>query len=323
MTEKEQKPRDDKMLAENFVVKGTFFQAKPEAEDFKSSLDRIKSMLIESLRSKGYKYFGPVSSLYKYLEMEFRRWIPSEKKSFLKRRPDPSKTYFKALENTRNDSPWTIRVYLYYGKFKGSEGVFIEITSEPAIFYKITQLQPDITIREEEYSYIVYTNKEFVGGVAKSLACVSVKEPKTLVEYIKTEVSEKLKTFNFGRIADLMENGRKQIELGKTQYGLGDLRAATENFLFELINKLGEKPYPLDKPEKNIELLGSMGYLDEKPKGLITKTLYNGIYKILSDKTTHRRESVNLFDARLYFNLTEQIFDYLLDKIMKYKIKVK
>jgi len=311
------------MLAENFVVKGTFFQAKLKDEDIKISFDRLKNMLIENLRSKGYVYDGPISFMYNYLEMNFTLIIPDEKKSLFKKRLDSSVIYFKNLKTTRNDVPWIVKIYLYYGKFRENEGIFIEITSEPAIFYKIVQIKSDIPVDEKEYSFIVYTNKEFVEGIAKSLACVSVKDPKPLMEYIKTEVSEKLKSFNFDKIANLIENGRREIELGRTPYGLDDLRAAIENFLFEIIKRLEENPHPLDKPEKNIELLESIGYLDGKTKGLIIKMLYNGIYIILSDKTIHKREPVNLFDARLYFNLTEQTFDYLLEKILRYKIKVK
>jgi ribosomal protein S10 len=310
------------VLAENFVVKGTFFRVKSSSEDLEKFLDSIKTMLIEYIKSKGFEYEGPISFIYRHLEISFTRWIHPEKKSFFKRKERFEERYFKTLDSARNDFPWIIRVHLYPGKFKDSDGTFIEITSEPAIFYKIVQRGRKVPTEEKEYSFIVYTNKVFVEGVAKSIGCITVKEPKPIAEFIKTEVSEKLRTFEFNKIADLIEKGRNEIELGKTEYGgLDELRAAIENFFFELVKKLEGTPHSLDKPENNIALLESMGYLDGKTKGLIITTLYNQIYKILSDKTTHKREPANLFDARLYFNLTEQIFDYLLEKIMRYKIK--
>jgi len=311
------------MLAENFVVKGMFFQPKPKDEDFKNSLDRVKNMLIEYLQSKGYLYRGPISFSYKYLEISFSFiTFPDEQKGFFKKRLDSSEIYFKNLRETRNDVPWEVKIYLSPGKFKENEGVVIEATSKPAIFYKIVQMKQDIPVDESDYSFIIYTNKEFLEGIAKSLGCFSVKDPKPLVEYIRTQVSEKLKTFGFDKVANLMEKGRKEIELGRTQYGLDDLRASIENFFFELVKKLEGKPHPLHQPENNIALLESMGYLDGKTKGLIITTQYKQIYKILSE-IIHKRESASLFDARLYFNLTEQIFDYLLEKIIRYKIKVK
>jgi len=313
------------MLAENFVVKGTFFQIKWKDEEWNKFLDRVKFMLIENLKSKGYFYNGPDSFFYKYLEMNFDIIIPKNESilqyiPFLKKRFEYHSKYFEKLKNTRNDIPWHVKIYLYAGKFKDTDGLFIEITSEPAIFYKIVQVNSNIFIDNERYRYIVYTSTEFIDGIAKSLACTSIKEPKPLLEYIKTEVSEKLKAYNFDKIADLLDKGRKEIELGKTENGLVDLRASIENFLFDLINGIGEKPHPLHQPENNINLLEKIGYLDGKTKGLMIKVLYNGIYQVLSD-TTHKRENVNLFDARLYFNLTEQTFDYLLEKIMRYKIK--
>jgi hypothetical protein len=309
------------VLAENFVVKGTFFRPKSPNEDLEKFFDSMRTMLIEYFISEGFEYKGPISFVYRHLAISFERWIPPEKKSFFKIGKQFEKRYFKQLNSARDDFPWKIRVHLYPGKFKDSDGIFVEIISEPAIFYKIVQMGRKAPTAEKEYSFIVYTNKVFVDGVAKSIGCIAVKEPKPLAEFIKTEVSEKLRTFEFNKIASLIEKGRGEVELGRTEYGLGDLRASIENFFFELVKKLGGTPHPLDKPEKNMELLESMGYLDGKTKGLMISTLYNQIYKILSDKTIHKREPVNLFDARLYFSLTEQIFDYSLEKIMRYKIK--
>lgn len=311
------------MLAENFVVKGVFFKVKSSKEDYPTLLENLKGMLLENLRSKGYLYAGPDSFSYNFLEMKFDTIIPREisllqKIPFFREKSGDS--YFKQLDKTRQDMPWCLRVYIYPGNFKEKEGLFIEIISEPAIFYKIVQRNPSLFVDEKQYSFIVYTNKEFVDGIAKSLLCSYVKDARPLGEYVKTEVSEKLKSFKFDKIATLLETGRKKIELGNSD-GLVDLRAAIEQFLVELITRLGGKPHSLDKPESNIQLLEKTGYLDGVTKGLLVKVLFNGVYVHLSDGSIHNRKEVNLFDARLLFNLNDQVFDYLLEKILRYKIR--
>lgn len=55
--------------------------------------------------------------------------------------------------------------------------------------------------------------------------------------------------------------------------------------------------------------------------GLLTQTLVNGVWVKLSDDAVHGRKSFSLFDSRLFFNLSEDTFDFLIEKVLRYNIK--
>ena len=215
-----------------------------------------------------------------------------------------------------------MRIHLYTEKYKNILGVMVEVTSLPAMYFQVTQgISPYFnTLKEEEYSAIIFENSELIESIAKSIHGIIIEHPKPLLEYFKTEVIKKLESLEFKKVAKMLEESKAKIETGKIKEGLDDLRGCIENFLYELIFKIGNKPKPLDKPEKNIELLEKSGYISGEAKGRIKSILYNGIYCFLSDKY-HKREETDLFMARLCIGIVENIFDYLLERCIRYNIK--
>jgi len=103
--------------------------------------------------------------------------------------------------------------------------------------------------------------------------------------------------------------------------GLTDLRTAIEFFLFDLITKIGDTPRSQDKVAANITKLQQLGYLNGQMEGLLTQTLVNGVWVKLLDDAVHGRKSFSLFDSRFFFNLSEDTFDFLIEKVLRYNIK--
>lgn len=320
------------MNAENFAVKGKFFVQKPEKIDFSEFFESLQNAIIDYMLSKGYTYSGPSSFFFKYTELEFYL-SRTEASSFLEKirkvlnrdRYD-WKIYSQSLARTRDDMPWRVKIYLYFGKFKENKGIILEIISEPAIFYKIVQLNKHPNVKHSDYTYIIYTNREFVEGIAKSIHAFTIKEARPLSNYVKTEISDKLKKFGFLEESELLEKGRKRIEIGDIENGLLDLRSAMEVFFFNLVKrKIKLKPATQDKIKANIEKLGNAGYLDDEIKGFLISICHQKIYNVLSDQPAHKREPIkeqySLFEARLFFNLVENIFDYLIERCIQYNIR--
>jgi len=312
------------MIAENFVVKGSFFAFRQNEEDIVEHFKMIREKVDTYCFSQGYTNVTPEPFFGRYGEMRFDLAISPTKPnngllSKLKRnREDP---YFAKLRVTRKGTPWTVKIYFYPGTYQNINGFNIDIISEPAIFFQIDQLGFDTPIDSKDYSFITYPNIQFVHGLAKAMLWSTITEPRPLQYYLNTELTLKLRKYNFEKPGDLLEKGSSKIEMGASEDGLTDLRSAIEIFLVELVNHLGQKPHPQDKVEANIEILEKMGYLDGKMKGLIVKTLVNGVWSKISDTATHKREPFNLFDARLCYNITEEIFDYFIEKIVRYNIK--
>jgi hypothetical protein len=175
-------------------------------------------------------------------------------------------------------------------------------------------------ISEEEYSFIATENKLFLEKISKALNGYIIDDPKPLKLYIDSKVIEKLRYFGFEKVAEIMRNGKKKIELGDSS-GLDDLRGAIENFLFFLTYKLGIDQYPLHKLEDNISSLKKSGYIDEGTERLIQSVLHKGVYIFISNEKTHQRKDVDLFTSRLCFNLVEVVFDYLIERIIRFNMK--
>jgi hypothetical protein len=312
------------MIAENYVVKGSFFSYRQKDEELSVFFQKTKNKITDYFHYQAYVDSSPGSIFSSYAEMQFKILIENEipQKGLLSKfRKKEEEPYFKKLRITRRGTPWIVKLNFYPGKFLDADGLNIDIISEPAIFYQIDQLGWNIPIDRKEYSFITYSNTQFIIGLANAMLWSTIKDPKPLQYYSKTELSQKMRKYNFEKIADLLEKGTTKIEIGNSDDGLMDLRSAIEIFLVDLIKRIGESPHPQDKVSANIEILEKLGYLDGKMKGLIIQTLYNGVWSKISDTAVHKREPFNLFDARLCFNVTEEIFDYFIEKVLRYNIK--
>lgn len=169
-----------------------------------------------------------------------------------------------------------------------------------------------------DYGLIKYENAEFIKELMTSIHAQQLSEPKLLSDYIKSEISEKLKAYKFVKAAECLDNGRKKLEIGEDAYD--DLIGVIEIFLFDLVSRFDEKPAGRDNPEKNISKLKTLGFLTDKTEGTIKSSLFNSVYSKLKD-IQHKKEHLDYFDAILYYGITESVIDYLLEKVVKYKIK--
>lgn len=311
------------MIAENFVIKGSFFSTKME-DDIRQDFARIKDRAILYFSNRGYDNVSANPIFGNYAELHFEINIPPLKieKGFLSKfKKDEREPYFEKLKVTRKGTPWSVKLYFTPGKLQEIEGFYVDIISEPAIFYQIDQLGWNIPIDAKEYSFIIYPNTQFVKGFANAMPWAVIKEPCALQQYSKTEISQKMRKYNFVKIADLLEKCELKIEMGNSEDGLTDLRSAIEIFFVDLIKQLGQTPQPQDKVKPNIEILEKMGYLDGKMKGFIIKTIVEGVWNKISDTSTHKREQFSLFDSRLFLSVTEDFFDYFIEKVIRYNSK--
>ena len=313
-----------KIIAENFVFKGKFFVASKD-------INKIKDILIDFLQSEGFKQVKPFSFFHNYFSLTFclqdlkisiplglkiKRYFGMISEMELK-----TLIHFKSLSTKRDEIPYEVNISMYMGKYKDLDGIIIEITSKPVIYIKIaTQLIPEKIINKEEYSFVNVENTEFIRYVAKALHGLIIEEPKPLKLYVTTEIINNLEYFGFANTAKMIRNGKEKIELGNSD-GLDDLRGAIEDFLYEIILKINETPYPLDQSEKNIQKLKNRGYINDDIKILIESILHKGIYRFLSNVRSHPRKEVDLFTSRLCFDATEDVINNLMERVIHYKLK--
>jgi hypothetical protein len=313
------------MRAENFVFKIKFFA-------YSKNLEKIRKGLVTFLENEGYSYVNPISSLYNFLSMTFMLNtlsisppITLKLKKIIGLLDDKrlkQEIYFQTISKLRDDVPYEINIFMYFGKWKESDGIIVEVISKPAIYFKITQLlySPNL-VSKEKYSFIDTENRIFLEKIAKAIHGYVIENPKPLNFYIENELIEKLKFFGFEKVAEILKKGKEKIELGDSS-GLDELRGAIENFLHDIIIKLGATPNELHECEKNISLLKNLGFINEEIERLIRSVLYKGVYVFLSDVKTHHREDVDLFTSRLCFELSEVVFNYLIERVVRYKVKV-
>jgi uncharacterized protein YpuA (DUF1002 family) len=140
-----------------------------------------------------------------------------------------------------------------------------------------------------------------------------MEKPKALAEQIKTPVIEKLEKIGLEEVAELLKKGKTKIGRGDIEDGLTDLRSSLEKFVKQSIEKLGEKSK--NKLKENLRILKDKEILNQNVCNLISKILYEWLYHYLSDKAVHKREKINLIDARFLYSITEETMDFLIKKV--------
>lgn len=314
------------VVVENLIVKGKyFFVAKSER------VEDLKDILQEYLVKKGYAPEGTRNLFFKdrFFTANYRLffgklkmpWRYKWKKAIglLSQEDIETKIYFEELATKRKEIPFEIKISLSLQKFNGIEGITIEVMSKPVAYYQITQMNKNLYLDKIDYSLIKHENTEFIRELMASIHANCLSEPNLLSSYIQTEMSQKLRSYKFEKIASLLEEGKKKLEIGEN--AVGDLIGVIEIFLVELITKLNITPAGLHQPEKNISKLKEAGFLNERTEGTIQSSLFNAVYRKLKD-IDHKKEDIDYFDLVLYYGITESIIDYLLDKIIKYKIRL-
>jgi hypothetical protein len=147
-----------------------------------------------------------------------------------------------------------------------------------------------------------------------AIGAKEIEEPSAISSVAITSISDKLDFFGYPKIKNLLENGISKTNRGLQEDGLTDLRAALEQFIIEMVKKIGKEPK--NKIFENLSILKQNGYIDENIYSIIYETLYEWIYRYLSDKTIHKRENINIDDAKLLFSMSELIIGYLIEKVV-------
>ena len=315
------------MIAENVIVRGEYLLAVDL-----DNLENAKKAIQDYLFKKGYipedlqQFYFPdrflcmtyilnMSAQKMGLSLKFKRWLKSLTDEEIR-----NQLYFKELASKRKEIPFRIKVVLSLKRINDKRGIAVEITSTPAIYYQITQLKNNIYLNKMDYSLIRHENKEFIKEIMGAISAICLSEPELLSNYIPAVVSQKLILYKFDKIAKLLDEGKQKLELGENS--TSDLIGVIENFLFDLISQLEISAEGRQHPEKNIALLKDHGYLSEKVEGTIKSALFSAVYLKLKD-IDHKKDYIDNIDLTVYYGITESVIDYLLEKIIKYKIKVK
>lgn len=312
------------MDPENYVFRGKFFLLTKE-------LEGCKNFIVNFLNDEGFVKISRTMNLYEFFSMTFNRIPPKLTPSiglrikktlgFINQEEFNIEKRFVELSRMRDELPFEVDVSFHIGKYKDMEGTFFELLSKPAIYFKIAQLHFTKNISKEKYSFIKIENTSFITKFAKALHGIVIEEPMALKQYVTSEVIDKLNSYGFENVSKIIKDGKTKIELGDSS-GLDDLRGAIDNFAHDIILKLDKKPFNLDDPERNIALLKSLGYLNNDIERMLLAILHKGVYVFLSNTKTHSRKDIDIFTSRLCFNVTETIFDDLIERVIHYKTKV-
>lgn len=316
------------VYVENIIVKGKYFvPAKSE------QIPALKSALQTYLAVAGYlpeviaqgrtffgesrfltaNYYIPLSSREVPWKLKLRRLLHLITEDAIKK-----EQYNIGLGSTRREVPCGIRLRFSLQTINNVDGIVIDVTSVPVAYYQISQLNRNLYLDRADYGMIKYENTEFIEEIMASIHAQTLSEPKLLSDYIKNDISEKLRVYKFTKVAECLDNGRKKLEMGEDAYD--DLIGVIEIFLFDLVNRLDTTPAGRHNPEKNIDKLKRLGFLSDKTEGIVQSSLFHSVYLKLKD-IQHKKEHLDYFDASLYYGITESIVDYLLETVVKYRVK--
>ena len=312
------------MKAQNYIFKGQFFVP---IKDYFAVQNAIEKFLF----SKGFRRvdlaphiqnFGSISFDNDYMMnppiSSFSKFLKSL--GFITDEGMKWEAYKKRLKTMRMELPRTIDVTVYPMKRNEVEGILVEILCKPAIYFLKSQLSQNLFVSKDNYSFIFAENTEFIKNLARGIGGTIADEPKPLDIFVETKTTEQLESLGFKNIAKMLKDGRQKIETGDSG-GLDDLRGAIENFFYAVVQRLGETPKSLDKLEENIQAIKKLGYFDENIDRLIKQIMQKGgVYTFLSNVKTHPRKDVDLFTSRVCFDTAEIIMQYVLDRVILYKI---
>jgi hypothetical protein len=315
------------MSLKNLIVKGRYFVAfssEPGLDKQRELYHTVRANIQEYLLAKGYEEHGNNTVFRTFANMEFYIRISNalqkpKKRILLRRAKEPYNPHLEQLSIMKNAAPWHISVCCHPDTINKKEIISIDVTSEPAIIHKYQQLNYRPILNQDDIDLIVYENEEFISRFAEANLLNVLEKPHPLGSFIKTPVTEKLRFFDFSDIAVLLEKGRQDLERGKSEDGLVDLRSALELFFVKIVERKGGKPAPQKDVKNNIDKLFGLGYIDQYTRQLLLKLAHTGLYVTLSN-VTHDRVTRDYFDARFQFNVAEEIFDYVIERSVKMNI---
>ena len=153
----------------------------------------------------------------------------------------------------------------------------------------------------------------------KAFNSTIVEKPKVIsdisTEIYRTPIIEKLKTYGFDKVEKIMSDELSKLKQGKVKESLDELRSALEIFTHKITERVSEKVHPQDKLENNLDILKQKGLISDKMAGVLISIYSNKLYEVMSN-ITHKREDMNIRDGEFIYNIVEDYFNYLINKII-------
>lgn len=309
------------MKAENLVIHGKYSMpiVAKSGEDLLKHLSTFQKLLIKYMDYE--RYVTDTSNLFSssFFTIVFMRsayeypvpfWLKF-KSIFKDSKAEIQKSkYFLNLNQTRDDYPFKVEFRFSYEE----NGYIIAVLAMPAVYFKINQTGYKPFLNDFQYSNVILTNKEFIRSVMVAIGAKEIEEPDAISTVAITSISDKLEFFGYPKIKNLLENGISKTNRGFQEDGLTDLRAALEQIIIEMVKKIGA--VPKNKIFENLNILKQNGYIDENLYSIIHNTLYEWIYRYLSNTAIHKRDKISIDDAKLLFSMSEIIISYLIEKVV-------
>ena len=312
------------MRVENLIVEGKCFFPLDNSKQYGRLKEIITEFMhvhdFESTDRSTYFYENKFFTMSYQLILSHNSTIPFSskiKKSFglLSQQEIDQKKHFEVLGKTREDLPFMVTFHIIPKKIKDNNGFLIIIRSEPVSLFQMRQLGLRTTLDEFAYSNIIENNKHFINEIMFGLTGGHIIEkPKAIAEFTQTPITDILKNIGYDKVAQLLKHGNLKLERGDIEDGLTDLRGALEQFIKELVEKIDEKP--TNNIPSNLDILKKHGYIDTHLHSIIKDTLYDWIYRHISNTSVHKREKINISDAKLLFSVSELIMDHLIEKVV-------
>jgi hypothetical protein len=255
---------------ENLIVEGKCFFPFADINKYKE----IKQLITEFMSIKNYFPMDDSHIFYqtKFLTISFSRYMSHRKISFLEsikcslnikdKKEISQEKYFEGLQLITDATPFMIYFYINPSKVNDRDGFLIQIRAEPVVLFKMRQLGYRPIFDDFQYSNIIDANRQFIDEIMFSLPNgIVIEKPKALSEVINTPFIDLLRNKGFEKISTLLKQGNTKLERGDIEDGLTDLRRALQQFIEELVQKIGDVPQ--NNIPSNLDIFKKNGYIDE------------------------------------------------------------
>jgi len=224
--------------------------------------------------------------------------------------------YERRLSKIAMALPYYIIFHISPGTHKNVEGFHVHVTSEPTLRYQRRALgwRPNLT--EYNQSEIAYSNEQIITEIFRGLGARIVEIPKIIGESCETPITKKLVELGFKKVADLLQRCLDKIEKGDTDGALTNLRSSIDIFTKDLVTNYVSETELKKSIAQNLKIIEKEKFYSDTVSRSLCKILDSSIYHYLSDKPVHKGEQLNETDSRFLFRLVEDIFNYLIDKII-------
>lgn len=313
-------------LAETLIARGKYY-LPVEFE----KIPIVKRMLLSYLHNRNYEVLDLNQFFYEssYLTMTFHLSFENVKPPLQMKIKQAigmiddlevkTQLYFNYLRAKRIEIPFKVTITIAVDFIDNKPAITLEVISIPIAYYRITQLNKKMIIDRSDFSRIKFENIQFIKETMAAIQASPLEEPKMLSDnMLKNETINKLHHYKFEKIAKLLQEGRRKLECGED--AVSEIFGVIENFLFEVVMRLSLKPSGRENPERQISILMSKGYLSKEAGGTIQSILINGVYSKLKS-IDHPKNPIDYFDLSFYYTITEDTIDYLIEKVVKYKLK--